>query len=980
MADIVNRTDLPAPPPRNADGGRKLALVIANSCYDDAGLAGLAAPDIDIRGFADVLKDPSVGKFDEVIELLNRDSAVVRRSIAQFFAQKRRDDLLLLYFSGHGIRNEQGHLFLAVKDTERSLLSGTGIEANFIAAQMDQSISKRQVLMLDCCHSGAFAYGAKSAQGVSVGTGTAFEGTGSGRVILTATDATQFAWEGDTVIGTADSSLFTHYVIQGLKTGEADLDADGEITIDELYDYVYDRVVSATPKQTPGKWAYRQQGEIVIARNLAALAQAAALPSGLQDALASRFLSVRLEAILDLKELMQGRHAGRALSARNALEELARDDDSLKVRNAAADALASGGSRSAHMHVPAPPPAAPQPNDQAAQDRRAQNAVAEASRLFDAGNFQEALDGLERFDPPHALVSRVLDDLAALVDRNVQQRILIARQRFVETDLDGAKTDVDGALQIDPDNADAIELLQQVEAALVRRDRIASHVAAARSSIAREQFDHALAELDLARQLDPDADGLDELFIAATSGKARVEEAERVRRAVAKKIATASKLLTTHHYAEALALADEALANDARNAEAARLRQDAQRALDNQRRAEELERQERERRAAVREQAARERAAAIRKRRQQFVAAAVRSRSQVHALLNKGIASGLVLLTKRSVHAAAAGLLVVGTAWYTVGRLPSPPATSQQMADAQPQQPDVAPEPPPSVSPAPTEAAPPPKPSPPTPAVVPGARASDQPIAAVEQRPREQVEARATANREPVDRAREELQQRVTALIRTGTDADSDQAAITALRDALKLDPSNERARQLLDQREAAVAHAANLERQRNLAAAVRQIEGRMAAGELDRADDALSAAEQNFQGSAELRSLRQRFNDLRDRAKADEAANGVQGVQQALAMYKAAYESRDAAAVLRIQPTFTAEQARQLANAFADYTSYRMSIEDTRISMNGAHATASCRVVRAFTPKVGRGRTIAAPSVFQLERRTSGWVIVAVQ
>jgi hypothetical protein len=979
VADIVTRTDLPAPPPRNADGGRKLALVIANSCYDDAGLAGLAAPDIDIRGFADVLKDPAIGKFDEVIELLNRDSAVVRRAIARFFAQKRRDDLLLLYFSGHGIRNEQGHLFLAVKDTERSLLSGTGIEANFIAAQMDQSISKRQVLMLDCCHSGAFAYGAKSAQGVSVGTGTAFEGTGSGRVILTATDATQFAWEGDTVIGTADSSLFTHYVIQGLKTGEADLDADGEITIDELYDYVYDRVVSVTPKQTPGKWAYRQQGEIVIARNLAALAQAAALPSGLQDALASRFLSVRLEAILDLKELMQGRHAGRALSARTALEELARNDDSLKVRTAASEALASGGSQSAHVQVPAPPPAAPQPDDRAAQDRRAQNAVEEASRLFDAGNFQEALDGLERFDPPHALVSRVLDDLAALVDRNVQQRILIARTRFAETDLDGAKTDVDGALQIDPDHADAIELLKQVEAALVRRDRIASHVAAARSSVAREQFDHALAELDLARQLDPDADGLEELFIAATSGKARVEEAERVRRAVAKKIATASKLLTTDRYAEALALADEALADDARNAEAARLRQDAQRALDNQQRAEELERQERERRAAAREQAARERAAAIRKRRQHIVAAAVRTRSQVHALLNKGIASGLVLLAKRSVHAAVAGLLIVGTSWYAVGRLPSPPATSQQVADAQPHQPDVAPEPPPSVAPAPAEVAPPPKPSPPTPAIVPGARASDRQIAAVEPRPREQVDTKATATREP-DRAQEELQQRVAALIRTGTDADSDQGAIAALRDALKLDPSNERARKLLDQHEAAVAHAANLERQRNLGAAVRQIEGRMAAGELDRADEALSAAEQNFQGSAELRSVRQRLTDLRERAKAEEAANGVQGVQHALAMYEAAYESRDAAAVLRIQPTFTAEQARQLANAFADYTSYQMSIEDARISMNGARATVSCRVVRAFTPKVGRGRTIAAPAVFQLERRTSGWVIVAVQ
>ena len=62
----------------------------------------------------------------------------------------------MLYFSGHGVKDEQGNLYLAVKDTERPLLAGTSIEAAFITAQMDRSHSKRQILILDCCHSGAF--------------------------------------------------------------------------------------------------------------------------------------------------------------------------------------------------------------------------------------------------------------------------------------------------------------------------------------------------------------------------------------------------------------------------------------------------------------------------------------------------------------------------------------------------------------------------------------------------------------------------------------------------------------------------------------------------------------------------------------------------------------------------------------------------------------------------------------------------------
>ena len=150
--------------------------------------------------------------------LLNEGLATVRKSIARFFDAKHRDDLLLLYFSGHGVRDEQGHLYLAVRDTERAVLAGTAIEASYVTTRMDRSASKRLVLVLDCCHSGAFGLGAKSAQGATVGTASAFEGTGRGRVVLTATDSTQFAWEGDQVIGDVENSLFTHYLIEGLRT------------------------------------------------------------------------------------------------------------------------------------------------------------------------------------------------------------------------------------------------------------------------------------------------------------------------------------------------------------------------------------------------------------------------------------------------------------------------------------------------------------------------------------------------------------------------------------------------------------------------------------------------------------------------------------------------------------------------------------------------------------------------------------------
>ena len=242
----------------------------------------------------------------------------------------------MLYFSGHGVRDEQGHLYLAVRDTERAILAGTAIEASYVTTRMDRSASKRLVLVLDCCHSGAFGYGAKAAQGATVGTATAFEGTGRGRVVLTATDSTQYAWEGDQVLGEVENSLFTHYMIEGLRTGAADRDEDGLITIDELYDYVYEHVLNDTPKQTPGKWAFGQQGEIVIAHN--ASASRSKLPPEIEEAVRSTLPSVRLEAVRELDIILRGRHPGRSNAAREVLKRLA-EDDSRRVAAAAVEML-----------------------------------------------------------------------------------------------------------------------------------------------------------------------------------------------------------------------------------------------------------------------------------------------------------------------------------------------------------------------------------------------------------------------------------------------------------------------------------------------------------------------------------------------------------------------------------------------------------------------------------------------------------------
>ncbi len=241
----------------------KYALIIGNTEYSDSSLVQLTAPGKDAQNLARILNSTDICAFDNVDILLNQPEPIVRDAIDSFFDSKKMDDLLVLYFSGHGIRDEIGALYLAVQNTNRYRLRTTAIKSDFIRESMDQSRSRRQILILDCCNSGAFSQGTKAVTGGSVGTASAFEGNGYGRIVLTASDSTQFAWEGDKIIGETENSLFTHFLIKGLE-GEADTDHDGKITVDDLYDYAYEKIVNITPKQTPGKWSYKQQGEIAL--------------------------------------------------------------------------------------------------------------------------------------------------------------------------------------------------------------------------------------------------------------------------------------------------------------------------------------------------------------------------------------------------------------------------------------------------------------------------------------------------------------------------------------------------------------------------------------------------------------------------------------------------------------------------------------------------------------------------------------------
>ena len=333
----------------------KYALIIGNDRYDDPKLAQLKTPAADSQALARILGDASIGSFDEVLPLINQSETKVRRAISQFLAGKKPDDLVLLYFSGHGVLDDRGRLYLALKDTLVSLLKATSIPSSFIADEMDSCRSRRQILVLDCCHSGAFARGTKGEQKAI--TENTFEGSGFGRVVLTASDSTQYALEGDQVIKQSDLSLFTHFLLEGLKTGEADMNHDGQVSLDEWYDYTYTRIIAETPRQVPHKWSYHQQGDLVIARNPFLKKKVTELPYELVQALESSFVGIRESAVTELGNYLHSPDLEMVQLAIASLERM-REDDSRRISSLAGKLL----TEFAQGHLPAvQSPAPPTP-------------------------------------------------------------------------------------------------------------------------------------------------------------------------------------------------------------------------------------------------------------------------------------------------------------------------------------------------------------------------------------------------------------------------------------------------------------------------------------------------------------------------------------------------------------------------------------------------------------------------------------------
>ncbi len=219
---------------------RRWAVLVGVARYKDPALE-LRYADRDIEEFWKLLQTPRCGEFiDAHVRKLVNDQATmaeILRALRSFLHSASEDDLVFIYFSGHGMRDPQRqvHYFLPYETDHRDI-AGTALPMREILQSLEENVrARRIILMMDACHSGAIGVhkGITPADPVILERYLSeFQASMPGFAVFTSSEAGEQSREDDAL----RHGVFTHLVLEALR-GKASPHKD-KVTLGDLIEYV----------------------------------------------------------------------------------------------------------------------------------------------------------------------------------------------------------------------------------------------------------------------------------------------------------------------------------------------------------------------------------------------------------------------------------------------------------------------------------------------------------------------------------------------------------------------------------------------------------------------------------------------------------------------------------------------------------------------------------------------------------------------
>ncbi|MFQ5925925.1 MAG: caspase domain-containing protein, partial [Terriglobia bacterium] len=238
--------------------GQKYAVVVGISRYryTQEGIPNLRFADRDATAFRDFLLSAAGGSFPgkNLVFLVNESATAqnLRSALFTFLTRTRPEDLVVLYFAGHGSPDphDRRNLYLLTSDTQPDDMGGTAFPMWQLQDVFSRIIKARRVVTFtDACHSLGISgelYGAPRQQNNLINQYLARYAVEAQQAVITASDISELSYESDRWGG--GHGVFTYFVLQGLG-GEADYNLDGTVTAGELFAYVRAEVWRATEGQ-----------------------------------------------------------------------------------------------------------------------------------------------------------------------------------------------------------------------------------------------------------------------------------------------------------------------------------------------------------------------------------------------------------------------------------------------------------------------------------------------------------------------------------------------------------------------------------------------------------------------------------------------------------------------------------------------------------------------------------------------------------
>ena len=252
----LERPGVAARPPAAPVLRESYAVVIGVGRYEHRTIPSLAYAVADAEAMYEVLTETAGFKKDNVLLLTDRTERRptlrnVKYALGTFLARAaQKDDMVIVYFAGHGapevdprgLERDGLAKYLIPSDADPDDLFSTALPMDDLQTIFGRIEAERVVVFLDACYSGAAGgrtFASRRTRSAAVDDLFLERLTRSrGRAIITASRPSELSVE----LPELGHGIFTYYLTAGLR-GAGDLNRDGIVSLQELYEYVEQQVV-----------------------------------------------------------------------------------------------------------------------------------------------------------------------------------------------------------------------------------------------------------------------------------------------------------------------------------------------------------------------------------------------------------------------------------------------------------------------------------------------------------------------------------------------------------------------------------------------------------------------------------------------------------------------------------------------------------------------------------------------------------------